>query len=181
MDSTWLEKARDLRQQAYDALQASPAYIAFKTFDDAVVSLGGTPLLSSSEHAEPVKAAATRVFEALVKRSVDGRKMSHGDAAELVLRQHKEPLPIGRLMEAVTKKGVDIGGNDPLNNFRSTVSKDARFRSCKRNNTYFWWLTNDPLPPTWNEAADPDLLTESAVSSEPSSEKGGDGDAPATT
>lgn len=165
MDTTWLDKARDLREQAFEALQRSPAYIAFKAFDDAVVSMGGTPLLGSGHHVEPVRSATTRVFEALVKRAADGGKLSHGDAAEIVLRQRNEPLPIGRLMEFVTEKGIEIGGNDPVNNFRSTLSKDNRFESRKRGNMYFWWLTNEPLPPQWNEAASPDLLSAPADSS----------------
>ncbi|TCP71278.1 MULTISPECIES: hypothetical protein [unclassified Sphingomonas] len=165
VDSSWLEKARDLRQQAYEALQATPAYAAFKAFDDAVVGLGGAPFFEASPHAQPVKVAAARALDAAVKRTADSRKLSQGDAAELVLMQHQEPLPIVRLMEEVQAKGAEIGGTDPLNNFRSTVSKDPRFRTSKRNNMYFWWLTDQPLPPQWNEPTDPDLLTASVGSS----------------
>jgi len=164
-DSSWLEKARDLRQQAYEALQATQAYAAFKAFDDAVVGLGGAPFFEVSPHAQPIKVSAARALDAAVKRSTDTRKLSQGDAAELVLMQHQEPLQISQLMQEVQNKGAEIGGTDPLNNFRSTVSKDARFRTCKRNNMYFWWLAGQPFPPQWNEPTDPDLLTASVGSS----------------
>ncbi len=74
--------------------------------------------------------------------------------------------------------GVDraeIGGNDPVNNFRSTVSKDKRFQPYKRNNMHFWWLTGEQLPSSWIEAAGPDLLAEPAASTVRSSQEGGGG------
>ncbi|MHA0316996.1 hypothetical protein ACXY7D_03425 [Sphingomonas melonis] len=181
-ESSWLEKARAVRQEAYEALLASQPYAAFKAFDDAVVALGGSPLFETPDPSSSLRATASRVLDAVVKRAGEGRKLPQADAAEIALRQQREPMPIGRLMEAAIERGAEIGGNDPLNNFRSTMSKDKRFRPCRRNNMYFWWLTGEPLPPSWNEPEPDDL--ESLIgpgSSVSTNQEGGDGHAPATT
>ena len=175
---TLFEKTVLLREEALEQLAASPMYAAFKALDDAVMRMGGVPKLLFEMN--EIGVIARQVFERAAKAPPpeNGRRR-HGDAAELALRSGREPLTIGRLMEAAAEHGAEIGGNDPLNNFRSTVSKDARFRSLRRNNMYFWWLTDSPTPNSFNELAGPDLLAEPASS--PTDQEGGDEHGPATT
>jgi hypothetical protein len=179
MDSAWLEKVRDLRAEAWDALMSSPDFIAFKTFDDAVVSLGGAPILAMDS--TPLKDVARRVVEAAGARMTENKKLSQGDAAEMVLNQRRIPLSLADLLNGAIEKGAEIGGADPVSNFRSSISKDKRFRSVTRNGKYFWWLVDVPMPPATNETGEPDLLDGSPDSSVPSSQEGGEGNAPATT
>jgi len=77
----------------------------------------------------------------------EGRKVPHGDAAEIALTEIGHPLVMPKLLEKAIEYGAEIGGTDPLNNFRSSISKDDRFYSVKRGNIHYWWLKSLPLPP----------------------------------
>lgn len=178
MDIT--EKTKALRAEAWQALLATPAYRAFKGLDDAVKAMTGesiAPIDLVAIDKLRVVAARNRIV-----KTMTGIRITQGDVAARVLKRNGEPLPIGRWLEKCVEDGVNIKGDDPLPNFRSTVSRDKRFYAMTRNNMYFWWLTGEPLPSGWNDPADPDLLDESAGSSVHSSRKGGEGhESPATT
>lgn len=150
-EAEWLDRARQLRAEAWDAVQASSAYVAFKRFDDLVVDMGGTSLISENDAAASWKSTTLRAVDAAARRLSDQKKLSQGDAAEIVLRQVREPLPVARLLEAVVKRGVAIGGADPLSNFRSSISKDDRFYALRKGSLYFWWLKGQQVPPAWQE------------------------------
>lgn len=156
-EAEWLDRARQLRAEAWDAVQASSAYVAFKRFDDLVVDMGGTSLINENDAAASWKSTALRAVEAAARRLSDQKKLSQGDAAEIVLRQVREPLPIARLLEGVVKRGVMIGGADPLSNFRSAISKDDRFYALRAGNMFFWWLRGEQVPPTWEHTFPPNL------------------------
>lgn len=145
MEQSFLAKARELRAIAWDAVTVSEEFRAFKAFDDAVVSLGGNPLYEIG--AGPIRDQAKRIVDAAAKRLADGKKLSQGDAAEVVLRMTGLPMNIAELMEAAVEKGAEVRGSDPLSNFRSTISKDDRFYSVKAGSHYYWWLKDKPLPP----------------------------------
>lgn len=179
MESIWLDKTRELRDAAWEALMSSSDFLAFKALDDTVVRLGGAPRDTSEDRT--IGSMLKGVVNAAAQRASEGRKPSQADAAELGLRQANEPLPIGRFYQAAVEKGAGIGGADPIANFRSTVSRDERFVPLRRGNMHFWWLAGEPLPPTWNEPADSDLLNQPAGSSVSSNQEGGEGYAPATT
>lgn len=176
-----VERASALRQEAWEAVKASSQYAQFKALDDAVAAMGGQSLLRKAADSEPSTMTATRRVMG-VAQVAEIKKPSQGDAAATALRRGGMPLPIGRLMEAALEAGAEIGGNDPLANFRSSLSKDARFQSFRRNNMYFWWFAGEPLPLAFQSETEPDDFSDllgSASSS--SSEKGGDGHDPATT
>jgi len=154
VEEDWLEKARRLRAEAWEAVQGSHSFVAFRKFDDLVVEMGGTSSLPAVDLASNWRGAAQRAVDAAAKRVLDQKKMSQGDAAELALRQEGEPLPIGRLLEKVTNLGVVVSGADPLANFRSTMSKDNRFGTLRRNNMFFWWMPSEPLPERWTSGAE---------------------------
>lgn len=151
MNAEWLDRARQLRAEAWEAVQASPAYVAYKHFDDLVVDMGGASTSSEGDAAASWKTSTQRAVEAVARRLTDQKKPSQGDAAEFVLQQAREPLPIGRLFEAAIERGAAIGGTDPLANFRSAISKDDRFYSLRRNNLFFWWLKSEAVPSGWLE------------------------------
>lgn len=149
MESEWLAKARGLRADAWDAVCATPDYIAFKNFDALVVQMGGASVLGDLDAASNWKSAAQRALDGVARRVSEGKRPSQGDAAEMALRQQREPMSIGRLIEAAMAKGAEIGGSDPLANFRSAMSKDARFYTIRRDTGFHWWLTGEPLPAAW--------------------------------
>lgn len=155
MDAEWLDRARQLRAEAWEAVQSSSAYVAYKHFDDLVVEMGGTSTLSEGDASASWKTSTQRAVEAAARRLTDQKKPSQGDAAEFVLRQARKPLPIGHLFEAAIERGAAIGGSDPLANFRSAVSKDNRFYTLRRGNGYFWWLRGEPVPAAY-EGQSPD-------------------------
>lgn len=175
MASDYIEQTVALRDDAWRTVGASPAFIAFKALDDAVAAMGGQRIIAP---APPVNKDGPRPSVGPMVRIPRGRTMGHrisqSDAAEAALLANSEPLPIGRLMEAALAKGAAIGGEKPLANFRSALSKDKRFYSLMRNGLYFWWLDGVELPDKWKEASDRDLLTESDASSVHSNQEGGD-------
>lgn len=151
MDAEWLDRARQLRAEAWEAVQATPAFVAFKKFDDLVIDMGGTPAFGEVDVAATWKATTQRAVEAAARRLTDTKKLSQADAAEVVLHQRREPTPIGLLLEGAIERGAAIGGADPLANFRSALSKDDRFYVLRRNNMHFWWLIGEQVPTAWTE------------------------------
>jgi len=173
MSDSILDKTIALRREAWEQVKATPAYAAYRAIDNAVVALGGdSALLSGALKPGSIYAPPS-----------PPKRISQTDAAASALREGGMPLPIGRFMEAAIEKGADVGGANPINNFRSALSKDPRFEAVKRNGMYFWWFAGEPLPLRFQdqhkETADPDLLAESAASSS-SSQEGGESHAATT-
>jgi hypothetical protein len=159
-ESDWLERARELRAEAWDAVQASADFIAFKKFDDLVVGMGGATAIPEINVSSSWKSTAKRAIDAAARRVSEAKKVSQGDAAELALIQARCPLGIGKLLKASISLGAEIRGADPLANFRSAVSKDARFFTIKRDGHHFWWVCNAPIPADW-EAIPIEVLVKS--------------------
>lgn len=172
MATNFIDKATELREDAWREVQTSPSFLAFKALDDAVAMMGGERKIAPDAPRADAPRPSVGTFSP-VKRGRTMKKSSQSDVAVGVLKGSGEPLPIGRLMEASLAWGATIGGANPLANFRSALSKDKRFISFKRNNMYFWWIDGWPLPPKWNEA--PDLLAgQPDASSVHSTQEGGD-------
>ncbi|MBW4331669.1 hypothetical protein KY084_12395 [Stakelama sp. CBK3Z-3] len=169
-----------LRDKAWAAVQASEPYGIFAALDAAVVAAGGASALN--DRTKRTISASLGELVVGYANSPTKRKVSQGDAAFIALSKIGEPLPVGKLMEAATNEGATIGGSDPLANFRSTISKDHRFRSIMQNNMYFWWFADKDLPPKWYdpEPDDFDSLYGSG-SSESSGQEGGDRRGASTT
>lgn len=153
MEAEWIDRARQLRAEAWEAVQATSAFVAFKKFDDLVVDMGGTTALGEVDVAATWKATTQRAVEAVARRLSETKKLSQAEAAEVALMQRREPTPIGLLLEAAIERGAEIRGTDPLANFRSALSKDDRFYVLRRNNMHFWWLKGEPVPPAWHNAS----------------------------
>lgn len=175
MTDTVLQKTIALRAEVWGDLVKSPAFQSFKALDAAVAAMGGKRILSNESHpvTEPVQGNVS------VNPPVRRRRNSQGDAAEQVLRNSNIPQPIRILLDAVLSMGVEVRGGDPLANFRSTLSRDPRFKSIMHNGGYFWWLADVALPEGWDEAEADDLVARlaSASGSIHSSQEGGGGHA----
>lgn len=181
MPSELLERTAALRDEAWEAVKASKPYAVFKALDDATTVAGGTSALAGPAPVPRVSKPRRRKAGPGNRSNGSIARVPHGDAAEEALREAGEPLQIKPLMEAAIAKGAQISGDNPVNNFRSTVSKDERFASVQRGNTFFWWFEGEPLPPSWNEAAELVFDDGSADSSFYSNQKGGGSHAAATT
>ena len=165
----FIEKTKALRDEAWQAVLETSAYTAFKSLDDAVQKMTGKTSVVLVVNDLPTPARPPKN----ILQTLQGKRITQADVAERVLRRNGEPLPIGRWLEASVKDGINIKGPDPLPNFRSTVSRDKRFYNFTRNNMYFWWLDGVELPESWKEAAEPNLLDQSAAS-DSSNQEGGD-------
>ena len=162
MMSSIADKTRVLRDEAWQGVMESEAFLAFKALDDAFVRMGGTSRIADDP--SPFASFATQAFKIAVRRMAENRKLSHAEAALIALRNAKVPLATQNLLDGAKEAGAEIGGTDPVNNFRSTISKDDRKYSLKKNGTSFWWLKGEALPPEWNEATGPSLLDEPVAS-----------------
>lgn len=171
----YLATATEMRRKAWEALEQSPDFIAFRAADNMVVDLGGQSIMPnlSSRSMRTVFVKQPRI------RSADRlARASQPDVAETVLRE-RGPMQTLALMWVCMEEGAKIGGKKPANSFRSALSKDARFFSFRREGEYLWWLNGEPLPEGWGEATD-DLLR-AAASPNATSEEGGDkNEAPVT-
>lgn len=175
MADTVLQKTIALRAEVWSDLVKSSVFQSFKALDAAVAAMGGARILlgESQPQAEPASANGS------VNPPVRRRRNSQGDAAEQVLRNSIVPQPIRTLLDAVLSMGVEVRGQDPLANFRSTLSRDPRFKSIMHKGGYFWWLADVALPEGWGEAEADDLVARlaSASGSDHSSQEGGGGHA----
>lgn len=173
-----LEKTMALRAELWNDVLKTDAYRAFTALDSAVIAMGG-PKANQALFAMPVVAVAAAFGNPARAHSPQKRKtkrITQSQIAERVLKQAGEPLPVGRWLEKCIADAINIKGDDPLPNFRSTVSRDKRFYNFVRNGMYFWWLEGVELPEKWKMAEGLDLLDQpSAVSF--SSQEGGDGHA----
>lgn len=173
-----LEKTIALRDEAWGNVLKSNDYKAFEALETAAAALGAPKtnrVLFASASNKTVVAFANSVDRP--KRRT--KRITQSQIAERVLKQAGEPLPVGRWLEKCIADGINIKGDDPLPNFRSTVSRDKRFYNFVRNGMYFWWLAGVELPEKRKMAEGLDLLDQpSAVSF--SSQEGGEANATAT-
>lgn len=167
-----IDKTKALRNEAWQAVLASPAYRAFKGLDDAVKAMTGEETVVLAVSGLPTPQFPNH----RAKSKPLSARLTQGDVAARVLKTNGEPLPIGRWLEKSIADGINIKGDDPLSNFRSTVSRDKRFYAIKRNNMYFWWFNDVDLPEGWKAATDPDLPGLS-VAADSNDQEGGDGHA----
>ena len=166
-----------LRDEAWINVESSENYKAWKGLNDAVLALNVTAVASEALASGRVEAVVTEISKPKIKRKM--RRVTQSDVAESVLKSEGEPLPVGRWLEKSIARGINIKGDDPLPNFRSTVSREKRFYNFVRNGMYFWWLEGVELPENWKMAEGRDLLDQpSAVSF--SSQEGGEANATAT-
>lgn len=165
MDQGMLGKVVALRDEAFATLKA---------LDDAVVSLGGPSSLAAG--APRANGATSTALEGVRRGAA---QLSQSGAAEIILRERGEPVTGADLMTALPSKGVMIGGKNRRINFTSAMSKSGRFRSVRRDGTYYWWFKNEPLPSEWQEA--PDLLGKdgSGASAVGTNQEGGEANATA--
>lgn len=175
----FLKSAAEMRAKAWAELVASDAFRAFRASDNMVVELGGAsamPDLSTVERAAPKPIINPRPrFRAIAV----SRRLSQTDAALQALTAAGHPLHINNLTDRSKALGATIGGSNPIANFRSALSKDDRFFSFRRDGGHWWWTTTISMPENWKEAADPDLLDQSAAS-DASDQEGGDSHAATT-
>jgi hypothetical protein len=122
-----------LRAQIEARLQESEDYRALKALDKALADLGHA---SKEQVGSPLIRQPRRVSDGL----------SHADAAEKVMDQIGEPIPIADLVSRVREMGAHVGGQDPNINLSSTLSKDPRFRSVRYQGRKAWWLAGRAYP-----------------------------------
>ena len=137
-----INKTKLLRDEAWQAVLASADYRAYKSLDDALKTMTGEESMVLRLDGLP---SPRNVNAGVVKNKLSAR-ITQGDVAARVLKGHGKPLPIGRWLEKSVADGINIKGEDPLANFRSTVSRDKRFYALVRNSMYFWWFTDVGLP-----------------------------------
>lgn len=186
MDDSIIKNTAALRDRAWQTLIATREYIAFRALNDAVKAMGGE---SKAEYAATIAKLASPVRPAMhygggpavASPANFTRKLSQADAAEQILRETGKPMTGANLLKALPAKGVQVGGEKPDVNFTSTLSRDERFYSLRENGTYFWWLVGLPVPPRSDETPDLPLENGSSASVSSSGQKGGEGNAPATT
>lgn len=172
------DKMVALRDEALDEMRKTEAFKAFIALDDAVVAMGGERL-PVTDSIDSAVTAVSNIYSRM-PRNPNGKRVSQGDAAAMVLEE-RGPTPGVDLLDAIPDKGGNVGGDKPMINLTSTMSKDSRFVSVRRDGSYFWWFADRPLPENWNTGAGLDLGGEPAPVSMPSSLEGGDGHDPATT
>jgi hypothetical protein len=167
MDDSFFEKVTALRDEAFAKVRALPEFVAYMALDEAVKTMRGVAL--------PQATAASAIVDALIARKranvgaafagglAQPRRLSQSDAAELALREANRPMATPELADAIVKMGATVGGNDPLINVASSLSRDKRFKSVRIDGKSMWHLVALPVEHTEDEAAELDLALESAA------------------
>lgn len=177
MTDSMLDRTEALRQEAYEDLQGSEQFRAFKALDDAVAAMGGKRQLAVLGDISIALISSKAPGAEPKTRQRKRRRVSQGDAAEIVLNEKARPMTSAELLAVVPEKGVTVGGKDAQMNFGSTLSRDPRFYSYRRDGLYYWWLKAKPLPARTNEAPDLALHAGSGASPSKSNQEGGEGHA----
>jgi len=146
MADSMLTKVVALRDEALAKIECSEPYRLAKGLDELVASLGGEARMGHYGMAglNAFLNGASPVVEALAARK--RKNLSQADAAYGALQDAGKPLQVVPLMEAVRERGVEVKGADPLANFRSTLSRDERFVSFRREGQYLWWFKDMMVP-----------------------------------
>lgn len=168
-----------LRDEAWNHVENSEHFKAWKGLNDAVLALDVTA--ANNETITVFETKTSRSMNPKPKPNIKRKtkRVTQSAVAESVLKSMGEPLPVGRWLEKSIERGINIRGDDPLSNFRSTVSRDKRFYNFVRNGMYFWWLNGVELPEKWKKAEGRDLLDQpSAFVSH--NQEGGEANATAT-
>lgn len=141
------EKLTLLRDEALSELQQTKEFAAFIALDDAVSMIGGErlPIVASLDASV---AAFSKIYDR-IPSNLTGKRVSQGDATALVLEE-RGPSQIVDLLNIIPDKGGFVGGEKPAINLTSTLSKDQRFVSIRKNGNYFWWFSGRDLPEGWS-------------------------------
>lgn len=70
---------------------------------------------------------------------------SQGDAAEAVLKEAGRPMTTPEIVAGIRAKGAKVGGQDPLINVSSTLSRDDRFIAMRHGQSSVWTLARPTL------------------------------------
>jgi hypothetical protein len=180
MGTDFLKRAEALRAEAWDAVQSSPAYAAFKAMDDAVLAIGGRSLMArDADRVNPeIREEMRRRAEFI---AMPARRISQANAAAIVLRKTGKPLQAAELMDGARSVGAAIGGDKPLVSFTSSLSKDPRFYAFRKDGSYFWWFVGEAPPLAFQNEAEPDGFQGLLGSASSPNQEGGEGHGPPTT
>lgn len=181
-----LSAAIQLRQQAWEVVQASAAFAQFRALDAAIVEMGGSSILPATHDAARILSNPqdTKLHENWVKQENTrkftgapiGRKVSHAEAAYFALAKAGHPLQSVELLEAARNEGAKIGGEKPIVNLTSTLSRNDGFINVRFDGVPHWWLSDRPLPYGWVAQSDDGDDAQSMDISSMFGEKGGDDD-----
>ena len=130
-----------LRADAHGRLLENQDYRSLVALDRAILEITGEKPSNDSAMADHPKPKPKPNGDA----SVQG--LSQSDAAHVLLNQVlNEPVPIARLVAALTAHGIRVGGANPNINLSSVLSKDTRFRSVRYKDRSCWWISGRPFP-----------------------------------
>lgn len=170
-------KLQALRDEAWQAVLNSLEYREFQILDNVVKQLPTRQPMVDMMATTREQAFALEVKTSAPTKPV--RRVTQVDVAASVLHRSGEPLNINDWLAKCVSAGIDIKGDDPLPNFRSTVSRSDRFYNFTHDRVFYWWLKNKELPEKWKKATEPDLLSRPAAFV-PTSREGGEADAHVT-
>lgn len=152
MSDDLLREAIGLRAKAWKSVTLSPAYVQFAALDAAVEAMGGEPLFSNRAMTQSNMSSGIGTIDPLTSIIRDGnhfrsaRKVSHIDAALAALKKAGRPMQSLELLEAAREEGAVIGGNRPIINLTSSLSRSDQIESVRINGIPHWWIVGRTLP-----------------------------------
>lgn len=160
-------KLQALCDDAWQAVLNTTEYREFQILNNVVKQFSDTA---------PRQATAASNFPISGKSTGLTKRITQVDVAAHVLHASHEPRTINDWLARCLEHGIGIKGDDPLPNFRATVSRSSRFYNFRHDRTYYWWLQGVDLPEKWKNAIEPDLLNQSIASAH-THQGGGEADA----
>ena len=145
-----------LRDEAWQAVINTMEYKEFLLLDGVVKQL---PVNQGSDAKWATNHNQIRFFDSKVNSVFKPvKRVTQIDVAASVLKRAGEPLNINEWLARCIKAGIDIKGDDPLPNFRSTVSRSNRFYNFTHDRVFYWWFVGVDLPESWRKVLEPELL-----------------------
>lgn len=171
-----------LREQAWADVQVLPAFAQFLALDAAVVAMGGESLIAPAGMMQATTSVGNdgveRRLQKFARPSIlkASSKISHAEAAYAALVKAGHPLTSVELLDAAMREGAKIGGEKPIVNLTSTLSRNAEFINERFDGVPHWWLADKPLPHNWSMARNDALNANQFDISSMLGEKGDDDD-----
>jgi hypothetical protein len=154
-DSDMLKAAKAEVQRLEAELQATEAYQKLQLAKQVVELYERVPTLRITSGAKPVDPIALG-FQRLRERSVADTKTSRIEAAASEYLQKKGArAPASELLGEIEKRGVSVGGKDPVKALSSYLSSSKAFNNQRELGGY--GLAE------WGYSRGPDLLTETGA------------------
>lgn len=138
-----LQTLKALKQNLERKLQGHPDFQALQAINIAIIQIEQA---TAQPKKHVLKAETGKFSTSFGSPTITHSSSSRANLVATIIEEAGAPVTTKDLLDALGKRGEEIGGKDPMINLASTLSRDKRFRSVSYRNSKAWWFTDKPYP-----------------------------------